>query len=179
MQAVVPLGDFNCPNICWKSSMVSSRQSRRLLECIKDNLSCQVIDSPTREDVILELLVTKASEVIGDVKFGGSLGCSDLVLVEFTVLRDTGQAKSEVRTLDFRKGKFQLFKELVSKTSWETGIRDKGAEQSWQIFKDTFHRVKELLIPRCKKSGMKGKRLTWPSRDLLVKLKGKKELQRQ
>jgi len=35
------------------------------------------------------------------------------------------------------------------------------------------------LIPRCKKSGKKGKRLAWLSRDLLVKLKGKRELHRQ
>jgi len=31
------LGDFSCPSICWKCSMVSCRQSRRLLECIEDN----------------------------------------------------------------------------------------------------------------------------------------------
>jgi len=35
------------------------------------------------------------------------------------------------------------------------------------------------LVPRCKPSGREGKRLTWPSRDLLVKLKGKRELHRQ
>jgi len=33
-QALVLLGDFNHPNICWKSSCW---QSRRLLECIEDN----------------------------------------------------------------------------------------------------------------------------------------------
>ena len=69
--------------------------------------------------------------------------------MEFAVLRDMGQAKSKVRTLNFRKANFQLFKELVNRTPWETALRDKGAEQSWQIFKDTFHRMQELLIPRC------------------------------
>ncbi|KFV50335.1 hypothetical protein N328_01276, partial [Gavia stellata] len=56
---------------------------------------------------------------------------------------------------------------------------DKGAEQSWQIFKDTFHRPQELSIPRYKKSGKEGKRLAWLNRDLLVKLKGKKGMHRQ
>ncbi|KAK4815523.1 hypothetical protein QYF61_003215 [Mycteria americana] len=73
-----------------------------------------VIDSPTRGDAILDLLVSNASELIGDVKIGGSLGCSDHALVEFTVLKDVGQVKSKVRTLNFRKAKFQLFKEYVS-----------------------------------------------------------------
>ncbi|KFQ15609.1 hypothetical protein N330_03315, partial [Leptosomus discolor] len=84
-----------------------------------------------------------------------------------------------VRTLNFRKAKFQLFEELVNKTPWETAFRDKGVEQRWQIFKNAFHRAQELSIPRCKKSGKEGKRPAWLSRDLLVKLKGKLEWQRQ
>ncbi|KAK4811070.1 hypothetical protein QYF61_016356 [Mycteria americana] len=124
-------------------------------------------------------MVTNASELIRGIKIGGSLGCSDHALVEFAVLRDMGQAKSKVRTLNFRKANFQPFKELVNGTPWETALRDKGAEQSWQIFKDDFHRVQELLILRCKKSGKEGKRPAWMSQDLLVKLKGKKEMHRQ
>ncbi|KFV18186.1 hypothetical protein N340_03027, partial [Tauraco erythrolophus] len=93
--------------------------------------------------------------------------------------RDMSQAKSKVRTLNFRKANFQLFKEFVNGTLWETAPRDKGAEQSWQIFKDTFHRVQELSIPTHKKSGKKGKRPAWMRQDLLIKLGGKKEMHRQ
>ncbi|KFQ75677.1 hypothetical protein N337_11763, partial [Phoenicopterus ruber ruber] len=84
-----------------------------------------------------------------------------------------------VRTLNFRKANLQLFKELVNRTPWETALRDKGAEQSWQLFKEAFHRVQELSTPRCKKSGKEGKRPAWLSQDLLVKLKAKKEMHRQ
>jgi len=51
---------------------------------------------------------------------------------------------SKVRTLNCRKANFQLPKELVRRTSWETALMDKGAEQSWQIFKDTSHKAQEL-----------------------------------
>jgi len=108
-QALVLLGDFNHPNICWKSSTASCRQSRIFLECIEDKFLSQVIDNPSRDDVIQDLLDINASERFDDVKTGGSLGCSDHALVEFTVLREKGQAKSKVRTLNFRKEKFQLF----------------------------------------------------------------------
>ena len=128
-QALVLLGDFSHPDTCWKSSTASCRQSRRLLECLEDNFLRQVIDSPSRGDAILELMVTDASELIGDVQIGGSLGCSDHALVELAVVRDMGQAKRKVRTLNFRKAKCQLFKELVTRTPWETALRDKGAEQ--------------------------------------------------
>jgi len=74
-------------------------------------------------------MVTNASEIIGDIKIGGSLGCSDHALVEFTVLRDMGKARSIVRTLNFRKANFWLFKELVSRTPWETVLRDRGKKR--------------------------------------------------
>ena len=90
-----------------------------------------------------------------------------------------GQAKSKVRTLNCKIANFQLFKELINRTPWKTALRDKGAEQSWQTFKDAIHKVQELSVPRCKKSGTKGKRPAWLSRDLLVKLKGKKETHRE
>jgi len=119
---------FNHPNICWKSSMASSRQSRRFLECIEDNFLSQEIDTPTRGDAVLDLMPTNASELIGDIKTGGGLGCSDHALVEFTVLRDVGKARSRVRTLKFRKANFQLFKKLVSRTPWEMVLGDRGEE---------------------------------------------------
>ncbi|KFP56696.1 hypothetical protein N322_04880, partial [Cariama cristata] len=93
--------------------------------------------------------------------------------------RDVGQVKSKGRTLNFRKANYQLFKELVNRTPWETALRDKGAEQSWQIFKEIFYRVQKLAIPRRKKSGRQGKRPSWLSQDLLVKLKAKKEMHRE
>jgi len=143
--------------------MASCRQSRKLLKCMKGNFLTKVIDSPTGGNAILDLLVTNASELITDIKIGASLGCSDQALVEFTVLRDMGQAKSKVRTLNFRKAKFQLFKELVNRSPWETALQDKGAEQSWQIIKEAFHRAQELMIPRCKKSEKEGKQWAWLS----------------
>ncbi|KAK4828789.1 hypothetical protein QYF61_000846 [Mycteria americana] len=121
-QALILLGDFNHPDICWKSNTASYGQSRRLLEFIEDNFLGQVIDNPTRRDAILDLMITNANELISDDEIGGSLGCSDRALVEFAVLR---------------------------------------------------------IWIRCKKSGKEGKRWACMSQDLLVKLKGKKEMHRQ
>jgi len=77
------------------------------------------------------------------------------------------------------KAFFQLFKELVSITPWEMVFRDREAKLNWQIFKDAFNRAQEFSVSRCKKSGKEGKRLAWLSRDLLVKLQGKRELHRK
>jgi len=37
-----------------------------------------------------------------------------------------------------------MFKELISRTPWETALGDKGAEQSWQTCKDAFRKALAL-----------------------------------
>jgi len=130
--------------------------------------------TPTRGDAILDLVVTNVSELVGDVKIGGILGCSDHALVELALLREMGITKSIVRTLNFRRANLQLFKEIVRRTPWETVLRDRGTEQSRQVFKDVFQRAQELSIPECKKSGREGKRPAWLRQEMLVKLRKKR-----
>ena len=157
MQALVLLGDLNHLDICWKNSTASCRQSRRLLECTEDNFLSQVIDGPTRGDAILDLLLTNANELIGDIRIGGCLGCSDHAMVEFTLRRALRQVESN-RKLNFRTANFQLFRELIKKTPWETVLMGKGMQQRWQIVKEAFFKAQELSIHRCSKSRKEGKR---------------------
>jgi len=82
------------------------------MECIEHNSLSQVIDSPTRGDTTLDLMVTNTKELISDIKTRSSLGFSNHTLVELANLRDKGWARSKVRTLNFREANFQLFKEL-------------------------------------------------------------------
>lgn len=48
--------------------MVSCRKSRRLLECREEDFLSQAIDSPTRGDMILDLMVTNTSKPLRDIK---------------------------------------------------------------------------------------------------------------
>jgi len=68
-------------------------------------------------------------------------------------------------------GAFEWIRNKIQKKIWIFKI--------WQIFKNAFHKAQDLPVPRCKKSGNEGKRQAWLSGDLLVKLKGKRELHRQ
>ena len=56
--------------------MANCRQSRRLLECIENNFLSPVIYGCTREDAILDLVLTNAEENVREVKIGGSQGAA-------------------------------------------------------------------------------------------------------
>lgn len=66
------------------------------MERIKDKFlsqASQVKDIPAKGDGIPGLLFTSTSELIGDIKTGVSLDCSDPALMEFIIPRNMGQAE--------------------------------------------------------------------------------------
>jgi len=120
-------------------------------------------------DTILDLLVTNTSELICDVKIAGSLGCSHHALVEFSVLKDVGQVKSIVSTLNFRKANFQLFRELVNRTSWETVVRNREQNRAIRFLRMLSIERYSTQFPGVRNQKRKARNLL--SQDLLVKLK--------
>lgn len=74
----------NHPDVYWRSSMVSCRQSRRFLKCIEDIFLSKVLDS-INKGTILDLLLSNANDLTGDMRIGGCLDSSDQAMVWFTL----------------------------------------------------------------------------------------------
>ena len=73
----------------------------------------QVMEEPTRRGALLDLVLTNKEGLIEDVKAGDSLGCSDHEMLYFRILCGGSRVISRIKTLDFRRGNFGLFKELL------------------------------------------------------------------
>lgn len=85
-------------------------------------------------------------------------------------MMDMDQVKNRVRIPSFKSA----LSVAEGINGWDppgTALRYKGAVQNWQPFKDIFHRAQELSITMCKK---KGKQETNMTKDLLIKLKYKR-----
>ena len=89
------------------------------------------------------------------------------------ILKNAGLAKNRARTLCFRRANFLLLKELPSEIPWEAVLMGTGAEQSWQLWKDTFLRAQLLSILQKKSSSRGGRQLSWLCKDLQLKLREK------
>lgn len=63
MQTLTLLGDLKHPDICQKGSTASCKQSKRLLECMKVNFLLQAIETTTRGEVLLDVLLTNMDEL--------------------------------------------------------------------------------------------------------------------
>jgi len=107
------MGDFNYPDICWEDHTARHTQSRSLLQNIDDNFLVLVAEEPTRRGMLLDLVLTNREGQVENAKVGVCLGCCDHEIGEFRILHGGSRAISRIKTLDFRRNNFGLFKELL------------------------------------------------------------------
>ncbi|GAB0202533.1 mitochondrial enolase superfamily member 1 [Grus japonensis] len=127
---------------------------------------------------MLDLVLTNKDGLVGDVKLKGGLGCSDHEMVEFRILRAARRVHSKLPTLDFRRADFGLFRDLLGRLPRDKALEGRGAKDSWLIFKGHFLQAQERCIPAKRKSSKNTKRPPWMNKELLGKVKQKKEAYR-
>ena len=81
LPALVLMGCFNLPDVCWKYNTSEMKQSRRFLECVEDNFLTQLVREPTREATPLDLFVNREG-LVGDVMVGGLLGILGIAIMK-------------------------------------------------------------------------------------------------
>ncbi|GAB0204946.1 mitochondrial enolase superfamily member 1 [Grus japonensis] len=99
-------------------------------------------------------------------------------MVEFRILRAVRRALSKLTTLDFRRADFGLFRDLLGRIPWDKALEGRGAQDSWLIFKGHLLQAQEGCIPTKRKSRKSTKRHQWMDKELLGKVKQKKEAYR-
>jgi len=137
-QALVPVGDFNHADISWEDHSARHMQSRRLLQSINDNFLMQMVEEPTRRGTLLDLVLTNKEGLVEDVKAGGNLGSSDHEMVNLKILCGGSRVISRIKTLDFRRANFGLFKELLGGIPWVRALEGRGVQACWLLFKHHF-----------------------------------------
>ncbi|GAB0180745.1 hypothetical protein GRJ2_000539800 [Grus japonensis] len=124
---------------------------------------------------MLDLVLTDKKRLVGNVKLKGSLGCSDHEMVEFKILRAARRVHSKLTTLDFRRADFGFFRDLLGRIPWDKVLEGRGAQDSWLISKGHLLQAQEQCIPTKRKSGKNTRRPAWMNKELLDKVKPKKE----
>jgi len=64
---------------------------------------------------------------------------------------------SRIKTLDFRRANFGLFKELLGGIPWVRALEGRGVQECWLLFKHHFLHAQERCIPLKKKSRKGGR----------------------
>ena len=110
------------------------------------------------------------------MRIGGSLSCSDHEMVNSRILRGGSRTISIIKTLDFERANFGLFKELLGGILWVRALKGRGVQVSWLLFIHHFLHAQKRCIPLSKKSSKGGRRQAWRSKELLAELRWKRKV---
>ncbi|KAJ7418265.1 hypothetical protein WISP_59859 [Willisornis vidua] len=103
-----------------------------------------------RRVVLLDVELTNKEEIIGDMKFGVSLGCSGHEMAEFRILCGGTRAIIRTAALEFKRAISDLFKDLlggilfvrtleeIKHREQETFMDEQGAASKTQMSKEVY-----------------------------------------
>lgn len=149
------VGDFNCPNIDW-STLSSPPCSQFLLDCCLENYLSQVVDKPTRDNNILDLVFTNDRSSISSVDVCETFPGSDHRVVSCTLAFESSQPWNPVWNTsdncryDFAKADWALYQSLLSNAPWEDVLKTKDADEMWVKMKSIILNAADLSIPERK-----------------------------
>lgn len=87
-------------------------------------------------DVHNSIPLMEEEELMVNVITSGRFGCSGQETVVCKIVKGEEKVSSNMQTLVFT-----LYRDLVSGVLWEAALKSRGAQQSWQVFKDKIFQV--------------------------------------
>ena len=140
---VMVIGDFNYREIDWETMKAGSKKAEEFLDVVMDNLWSQHVTKPTRQNSLLDLVITSYPNMVDEVDVIDHLGTSDHSMVQWEMIYrvELEQAKPK---RDFRNANFDRMKDDINKVNWKEDLDDCSTEEAWKLFKEKFqHQIRK------------------------------------
>lgn len=159
---ILIIGDFNLPNIQWDDITIyggtmEDRQQANLLFTMMENLILkQIIRVPTRENNILDILLTNDEELISDVRAEDTeISDHRLMMIDTTLLSNRITSKMLTNTEDFQSLNFfhdqidwRVINSEVSNVDWQEEMSRQTTVEMYQHFTSKLLKICATHIPR-------------------------------
>ena len=148
---LVLMGDFNLPGIIWNEIPKASGicQQDEFLEIFLSNGLSQQVNSPTRNDVILDLVLTNEPELVQDVLINSPFSAScDHNVVVFNLSLKSSNAKTVKKIRLWHKADIVSIGLKLESINWSLFFKNcPTVDQMWIQFRLLCHDLFELFVP--------------------------------
>lgn len=162
-ESVIITGDFNLPEINWQelTTTVADFQRDFLHFCLQNSF-IQAVLEPTRDENIIDLVLTNEPNVINLVKiippFSSSDHCQVLIWISIPKQRILS---SQSMTRDYSKTNFYAAEQMLASVSWPDMFSSCISINDFhEVFCNTLNTVIEMFVPLKSMTNVKKK---WPS----------------
>ena len=159
------LGDFNLPNIDWKT-LNCDRKSQRLIDISTTKSLVQIVDFPTHiKGNILDLVFTDRPENILNIENLGNLANSDHSIISIDILTDFFPQSDNIFTLDWSHANNDAISNHLLSCNFQTQFSDKSVVECWDILTDEINTAIEANVP--KRKAKDPKKPVWMTRRII------------
>ena len=124
-QECVILGDFNLPNIDWKLQRKTPAPDNKLMQLLADNNLTQHVHETTRQNNIVDLVISTEEELIVNLKIIDKIG--DTQAIQYSIKIEKGNMESE-KNYNFRRANFDAMRTELDYQTFEQPIARNNAE---------------------------------------------------
>ena len=147
---LILLGDFNLPDIDWSCNRALHQSDIyvHLIDIIQDNFLTQLVREPTRNQNILDLVISTSPDIVDRLLVGDCF--SDHRSLSFRILCSPYvQRKSQKLLYSYSKTDWTHLKSLLSYIPWSCAFFDDDIDYNWSCWKDLLFTAMDQCIPLC------------------------------
>jgi hypothetical protein len=159
---VLVMGDFNYPKINW-NTWESDASGEDFLDVILNNFWTQHVSRPTREDNILDLVISSEEGMVENLTVDEHLGNSDHNMVCFQLVCETKITAVDQVRYNYNKGDYNGMHAFLSLVNWN--FDELNVDDMWCKFRDTILQMVKQFVPISKQKKSRFPR--WMTREAL------------
>ena len=140
----VIMGDFNLPNIDWTLERPTPAPGNKLMQLLADNNLTQHVHETTRQNNILDPVISTEDELIVDLKIIDKIGDHQAN----HILNKNRKWKHIIKNYNFRKANFDAMRNGLIYQTFEQPVVRNNAELGFEIVKNTVNDASGRHIPK-------------------------------
>ena len=142
------IGDFNLSEFDWANnrSLRCSEHHTLLLDIIQDNFLHQLVDGPTRDKNILDLVLTTNVDLIDNVVVGEPFSNHNSITFTLNSAPYISRISNKL-VYAFNKADWSHFRSLSPYSPWDLALAGKDINDNWTAWKDIFFATVNDCIP--------------------------------
>ena len=128
------MGHFNLSNIDWTLERPTPAPDNKLIQLLPDNNLTQHVHEATKQNNILDLVISTEDELIVNLKITDKIG--DHRAITFSIKIEKGNIASEKNRYNFRRANFDAMRTELDYQTFEQPIIRNNAKLGFEIFKN-------------------------------------------
>ena len=159
-QHILLMGDFNYKGINWHTFQASEPADQQFLDCVEDSFLTQHATEPTRENSVLDLVITDEPGMIDCVNVCGLFSTSDHNVLCWTTNVVARTTKNSDVIRNYNKAYIASIRKDLSHVNWELDS-GRNVHELWYVFRNQIETVIKRHVPFKKLHAGKHKKVMW------------------